>query len=93
MAPALVQRVIEAAADTVEELRLTVVASNTTAVRLYSRRGFREYGVEPRALKIGDRYHDEVLMALPLRKSNLMRGAGLELDRRERARAMALLRS
>ena len=70
MAPALVQRVIEAAADTVEELRLTVVASNTTAVRLYTRCGFREYGVEPRALKIGDRYHDEVLMALPLRKSD-----------------------
>ena len=62
--------VIEAAADTVEELRLTVVASNATAVRLYARCGFREYGVEPRALKIGDRYHDEVLMALPLRKSD-----------------------
>ncbi len=85
------QQVIDTAADTVEELRLAVVASNTTAVRLYTRRGFRAYGVEPRALKIGDRYHDEMLMALPLRKSDQMRGAGLELGRRERARAMVLI--
>jgi RimJ/RimL family protein N-acetyltransferase len=77
LAAALVQRVIEAAADTVEELRLTVVASNIAAVRLYTHRGFRKYGVEPRALKVGNRYHDEVLMALPLRKPDEMHASEL----------------
>lgn len=50
--------------QTVEEVRLTVVATNTAAVRQYTRAGFNQYGLERRALKIGDDYHDEVLMAL-----------------------------
>lgn len=54
-------------AGEVEEVRLAVVASNTAAVRLYARLGFRRYGLEPRALRVGDRYHDELLMALRLR--------------------------
>ncbi|HWX48043.1 MAG TPA: GNAT family N-acetyltransferase [Roseomonas sp.] len=65
-APALVRRVLEQAGGSVEEVRLTVVASNTAAVRLYSRFGFRPYGCEPRALKVGDCYYDEMLMALSL---------------------------
>ena len=48
----------------VEEVRLTIVATNTAAIRLYERAGFEQYGLERRALKIGDDYHDEVLMAL-----------------------------
>ena len=63
---ALVARVLEHAAQVVEEVRLTVVASNTAAVRLYARAGFEQYGLERRALKINDHYHDELLMALPL---------------------------
>lgn len=64
----LVARVLEHAIQTVEEVRLTVVATNTAAIRLYERAGFEQYGLERRALKIGDDYHDEVLMALsPLR--------------------------
>jgi RimJ/RimL family protein N-acetyltransferase len=66
LAAALVQQVIEHARTVVEEIRLTVVASNAAARRLYSAAGFKEYGLERRALKIGCEYHDDVLMALPL---------------------------
>jgi RimJ/RimL family protein N-acetyltransferase len=45
---------------------LTVVASNSAACRLYSAAGFKEYGLERRALKVGSEYYDDVLMALPL---------------------------
>ena len=63
---ALVKRVVEHARTLVEELCLTVVASNTAACRLYSAAGFKEYGLERRALKVGSEYYDELLMALPL---------------------------
>ena len=62
----LVKRVVEHARTLVEELCLTVVASNTAACRLYSAAGFKEYGLERRALKVGSEYYDELLMALPL---------------------------
>lgn len=52
----------------VEEVRLTVVATNKAAVRLYERAGFEQYGLERQALKIDHDYYDEVLMAwTPLR--------------------------
>ena len=66
LAPSLVARVLEHAMQTVEEVRLTVVATNTAAIRLYERSGFMQYGFERRALKMGVDYHDEVLMALSL---------------------------
>jgi RimJ/RimL family protein N-acetyltransferase len=66
LAATLVREVIEHAATLVEDLCLTVVASNAAALRLYGAAGFREYGLERRALKIGSEYYDEVLMALPL---------------------------
>ena len=56
----------EHARTVVEDLCLTVVASNAAARRLYSSVGFKEYGLERRALKIDGKYYDEVLMALPL---------------------------
>ena len=64
---ALVRQVIAHARPVVEELRLTVASSNEVACRLYSRAGFKKYGVEPRALKVGGNYLDEDLMALRLR--------------------------
>ena len=67
LGPALVARVLEHARATVEEVRLTVVSTNTAAIRLYERAGFEQYGLERRALKVGGDYHDEVLMALSLR--------------------------
>jgi RimJ/RimL family protein N-acetyltransferase len=66
LAAALVQRVIEHARTLVEEVCLTVVASNVAARRLYDAAGFKEYGLDRRALKVGSTYYDEVLMALPL---------------------------
>jgi RimJ/RimL family protein N-acetyltransferase len=68
LAAALVQRVIEHARTLVEEICVTVVASNAAAYRLYSAAGFEQYGLERRALKVGNEYFDEVLMALPLRE-------------------------
>lgn len=65
LAAALVARVAEQARGAVEEVQLTVVTSNTAAVRLYTRAGFSQYGLERRALKIGTQYYDEALMALP----------------------------
>ena len=65
---ALVAQAVEHARHHVEELRLAVLATNATAIRLYGRAGFEPYGLERRALKVGDEYHDELLMALsPLR--------------------------
>jgi RimJ/RimL family protein N-acetyltransferase len=66
LAASLVQRVIEQAQPLVEEICLTVVASNAAAHRLYRAAGFEQYGLERRALKVGDEYYDDVLMALPL---------------------------
>lgn len=66
LADALVAQVIDHATGRVEELKLTVVASNTAAVRLYERAGFTQYGLERRALKIGQHYFDDALMALVL---------------------------
>jgi RimJ/RimL family protein N-acetyltransferase len=65
LAVCLVQRVIEHARPLVEEICLTVVASNSAAYRLYSAAGFEQYGLERRALKTGADYLDEVLMARP----------------------------
>jgi RimJ/RimL family protein N-acetyltransferase len=69
LAASLVQRVITHARTLVEEICVTVVASNGAAHRLYRANGFEQYGLERRALKVGNEYHDEVLMALPLQPS------------------------
>ncbi|WP_430702177.1 GNAT family N-acetyltransferase [Mesorhizobium captivum] len=67
LAGALVERLLSEARGVVEEVHLKVVTSNNAAVRLYTRLGFKEYGLEQRALKVGDRYYDEVLMACSVR--------------------------
>jgi ribosomal protein S18 acetylase RimI-like enzyme len=63
LAAALVERVMGEAQGIVKEIQLRVVTSNQAAVRLYTRFGLKEYGLERRALKIGARYYDELLMA------------------------------
>jgi len=68
LAAALLQHVIAHARPLVEEIRLTVMASNAAAHRLYSAAGFEAYGLEPRALKVGDVYYDDMLMALSLQR-------------------------
>jgi ribosomal protein S18 acetylase RimI-like enzyme len=66
LAAALVQHVVAHARALVEQVCLTVVASNVAARRLYSAAGFEEYGLERRGLKVGSEYYDQVLMVLPL---------------------------
>lgn len=49
-----------------EQLHLAVTSENAAACRLYRALGFARYGVEPRALRLDDRYLDEDLLALRL---------------------------
>jgi len=65
VASALLDHVLTHAEPLVEGILLTVGAENHAAIRLYSRAGFTQYGLERRALKIGDIYHDEMLMTRP----------------------------
>lgn len=67
LAGQLVDRVVGHAAQHVELLHLTVNTANPVARRLYERRGFTCFGVDPRSLKVGGRYYDEALMVLDLR--------------------------
>jgi ribosomal protein S18 acetylase RimI-like enzyme len=48
----------------VEVLHLSVSTESGSARRLYAEAGFRSYGIEARAIRLGDRYVDVELMAL-----------------------------
>jgi ribosomal protein S18 acetylase RimI-like enzyme len=48
----------------VEQVSLTVVSGQETARALYRSLGFEPYGLEPRGLKVGDRYFDNEQMYL-----------------------------
>ncbi|MBT4889736.1 MAG: GNAT family N-acetyltransferase [Rhodospirillales bacterium] len=63
----LAEEVIKQAENLAEEILLTVVDSNIAALRLYKGLGFKKYGLEKRALKIGNEYQDELLMSLLLK--------------------------
>ena len=67
---ALMQALIDAAGTTsLEQLELDVVSTNESAVRLYTRCGFVEYGRHPRMMKYRDgTYADTILMMLDLTK-------------------------
>lgn len=47
----------------VQIVRLAVVSTNESAIRLYERSGFTVYGTEPRALFHEGQYYDEYLMS------------------------------
>ena len=67
LAQQLVEAVIAAAREAgAIVLQLSVAAGNAPALRLYRRMGFTTYGIDRRSLKVGDRFHDEELMALDL---------------------------
>jgi ribosomal protein S18 acetylase RimI-like enzyme len=55
------------AVDGVEQIHLMVTTINTGARQLYRSLGFEEYGIEPRALKVGNEYYDEAMMVLLLK--------------------------
>ena len=50
----------------VEQLHLEVVVDNAPALSLYRSLGFQSYGVEKRALRVGETFVDEELMFLTL---------------------------
>ena len=47
-----------------EQLVLTVTDTNVSARTLYEKAGFRSFGVEPRAIRVGDTYLDKNHMIL-----------------------------
>ena len=59
----IVESIVDDARREVEMLLLTVAAPNERARRLYERWGFEVHGTEPMAVRVGDSYFDEVLMA------------------------------
>jgi len=64
----MLQTVLERAAkiEGVEQIILSVTTTQSAAIAAYRSLGFTSFGIEPRALKIGDRYVDEEYMILPL---------------------------
>jgi len=50
-----------------EQIHLGVATTQVGAKQLYLSLGFEVYGLDPRALKVGDQYVDEELMVLRLR--------------------------
>ena len=68
IAAALMQHLLEAGKEIVEQLTLTVVKENLAAIRLYQKLGFTIYGTEPCSMKSNGQYVDEVLMVKFLRE-------------------------
>jgi ribosomal protein S18 acetylase RimI-like enzyme len=62
----LLRRVLEYGftLDGIEQIQLSVIASNQTAIRLYEKLGFKTFGVQPRYFKAGDIYMDQQFMQL-----------------------------
>jgi len=62
LASALVEAVVDRARGRVILIELSVVTTNEAARRLYEHHGFEIYGIDPCALRHGDRYLDEYQM-------------------------------
>jgi ribosomal protein S18 acetylase RimI-like enzyme len=58
----LMEHVMAHARSIVTQVHLCVVSDNEAALRLYRHLGFVSYGVEPRALRMGEKFYDEELM-------------------------------
>lgn len=58
----LITQAIAEVKDVCRSIRLSVVATNTPAIRLYTAAGFRTWAVDSEALKVGEVYYDELLM-------------------------------
>ncbi|AMJ60733.1 GNAT family N-acetyltransferase [Bosea sp. PAMC 26642] len=63
-AAGLIEAVIAHAGAHVLVLQARVVTTNVAARRLYQRLGFRDYGIEAKALRVDGVFHDEALIAL-----------------------------
>jgi len=65
VASALMREIVQRAREMEGVEQITLVASaDLPAQRLYKALGFESYGLEPRSLKIGNDYVDDVLMVL-----------------------------
>lgn len=64
----MLQTVVDRAAkiEGLEQIILSVTTTQAAAIATYRSLGFVSFGVEPKALKIGDRYVDEEYMVLLL---------------------------
>jgi len=62
LARELVRRVIDHASQHVIVLEAAVGLANESARRTYHALGFRPYGIERKALRVGDVFHDEELL-------------------------------
>jgi ribosomal protein S18 acetylase RimI-like enzyme len=67
IAKRLLQRLIAHARDQgLLQIQLAVAVENRAAQALYRSLGFASFGVEPRAIRVGDRFYDEEHMVLRL---------------------------
>lgn len=62
----LISHIVNFAKNHFMQLKLSVNTDNLQAMKAYKNAGFIEYGREPRALKIGDKFEDITLMYLML---------------------------
>jgi ribosomal protein S18 acetylase RimI-like enzyme len=62
----LIRRVLEHAftLDGIEQVQLSVIAGNQTAIKLYEKVGFKTFGVQLQYFKVGDAYMDQQFMQL-----------------------------
>ena len=50
--------------DGIEQVQLSVIASNMAAIKLYEKLGFKAFGIQPRYFKVEDGYLDQQFMQL-----------------------------
>jgi ribosomal protein S18 acetylase RimI-like enzyme len=63
----VLQRLITHARDEgLLQIQLGVAVENAAAQALYRSLGFKSFGIEPRAMRVGERFYDEELMTLRL---------------------------
>ena len=68
LSEALIEEAIQDCRQYVEQALIHVSAENYPAIKIYQGLGFEEFGREPKARKIGNKYYDEVCMIKFLNK-------------------------
>lgn len=58
----LIKELLAHAEACVEQVHLAVLLEATAAIRTYERNGFKVYGTDPAAVRIGDVTYDKYLM-------------------------------
>lgn len=68
---AMMQKLLERAETVsgVEQVLISVTATQTAAIELYRSLGFERFGLEPQALKVEERFIDEEYMLMRLNKA------------------------